>query len=45
MILDQMEFLFGVNFSDFATDVEISHNFVHFPDLFFDLSEDGSAVE
>ena len=45
MILDEMEFLFGVNFSNLAPDIEISHNLVHFFDLFFHFCEDGCAVE
>jgi hypothetical protein len=45
VILDEMEFLFGVNFGNFASDVEISHHLVHSSDLFFDFGEDGSAVE
>jgi hypothetical protein len=45
MILDEMEFLFGLNFSNFASDVKISHDLVHPSYLVFDFCEDGGAVE
>ena len=45
MIFYQVELLLSINFSDLSSDVKVSQYFVDFVDLFFDVSEDRSAIE